>query len=69
MIIQGIAFDDITNFMVSPTVDAIVAKSKPNIFNKNKSNIKLPLVTSWTVLITRNYLNQTQWETLNYYIT
>ena len=69
MIIQGIAFDDITNFMVSPTVDAIVAKSKPNIFNKNKSNIKTSISYFLDGVDHRNYLNQSQWETLNYYIT
>jgi hypothetical protein len=36
---QGISFDDITNFMVSSTIDAIVKESKGNVFSSKSGSI------------------------------
>ena len=39
MIINGLSFDEITDLMVSPTVDMIVAESKSNIFKGESGSI------------------------------
>lgn len=68
MIIQGIDFDDITNFMVSPTVDAIVLKSKSNIFNNKKSNIKDAVNYYLEGVDHKKYFNKKQKDTISSYL-
>lgn len=63
MMIQGIPFDSITDFMVSSTVDAVVAKSKSNIFTNKKSDIQKGIDHYLKSPNVRNYLNDKQLET------
>lgn len=68
MLLQGIDFDTITTFMVSPTVDAIVKKSKSNIFNDDFSNIDKAINYYLEGVPIGEYLNKDQYDTLGYHI-
>lgn len=68
MIMQGLSFDSITDFMVSPTLDAIVKVSKSNIFENKESTIDTSVNYFLKGVNVNNFLNQKQIDTINYYM-
>lgn len=68
MIMQGLSFDSITDFMVSPTVDAIVKTSKSDIFENKENTIDTAISYFLTGVPVKNFLNQKQIDTINYYM-
>lgn len=65
---KGINFDEIGDFMVSPTVDAIVSKSKSNIFTSRNMNID-KAITYWENGVPLNlFLNEQQTNTIRWLV-
>lgn len=65
MIMQGIDFLDIADFMVSPTIDAIVKKSKSNVFTGETSSIDKAIDYFENGVNPRSFLDSRVIQTLN----
>jgi hypothetical protein len=39
LLLQGVSFKDISNFMVSNTIDKVLEHSKPNVFTNSSGSI------------------------------